>query len=70
MSDELKRVAEHREVFGATQNDGGFEVASSDASVKILIATIPPNVKKLDPALHRMFRFEMLTCYINVNYFV
>lgn len=39
-------------VLSMFSNERGFEISSSDATVKILIATIPPNVKKLDPAIH------------------
>ena len=48
------RSGDPQEVFSSVQNEGGFEVSSSEATVKILIATIPPNLKKLDPQLHRM----------------
>nr|XP_022307819.1 interleukin enhancer-binding factor 2 homolog [Crassostrea virginica] len=33
-------------------NDIGFEISASDGTVKCLITTIPPNLKKLDPELH------------------
>lgn len=39
-------------VLAMLTNDSGFEISSADASVKCLITTIPPNLKKLDPELH------------------
>jgi len=46
------RLGDTREVYSALLNDSGFEISSSEATVKVLIATIPPNLKKLDPQLH------------------
>jgi len=48
------RVGDPSETFSALTNEAGFQVSSSDATVNILIATIPPNLKKLDPQLHCM----------------
>jgi len=33
-------------------NESGFEISSPDATCKVLITTIPPNIKKLEPDLH------------------
>lgn len=44
--------ANPKEVFTLLLNDHGFEIKSVNASVKILISTIPPNFKKLDPLIH------------------
>ncbi|KAK6178502.1 interleukin enhancer-binding factor 2 homolog isoform X2 [Patella vulgata] len=49
--EELK-VQEPQEVLSMLTNETGFEISSADASVKCLISTIPPNLKKLDPELH------------------
>jgi len=53
VTDELRMSAEQHELYCTTPHEGGFEVSSAEASVKVLVATIPPNLKKLDPALHR-----------------
>lgn len=49
--DDMKN-AEPNEVLTMLPNDSGFEISSADATVKVLITTIPPNLKKLDPELH------------------
>jgi interleukin enhancer-binding factor 2 len=40
-------------------SETGFEISSSDATVRCLITTIPPNLKKLDPDLH----CKLTLCY-------
>jgi len=52
VTDDL-RSADPHEAYSALPNEGGFEISSSEATVKVLIATIPPNLKKLDQQLHR-----------------
>jgi len=49
---DVQAAAEPGEMFTTTPNEGGFEIYSAEAAVRVLVATIPPNLKKLDPALH------------------
>lgn len=51
VTDDLRK-AEPRTAFSSLTNEGGFEISSADATVKVMISTIPPNIKKLDPQLH------------------
>jgi len=46
------REAEATIVLQLAISPTGFELSTGDATVKILITTIPPNLKKLDPELH------------------
>jgi len=46
------RAAEPRQALTMLTSETGFEVSSHDATVRCLITTIPPNLKKLDPDLH------------------
>jgi interleukin enhancer-binding factor 2 len=46
------RVQDPHEVLSMLTNDRGFEVSSSDATVRILMTTVHHNLRKLDPELH------------------
>uniref|UniRef100_A0A8C6XQZ7 Interleukin enhancer binding factor 2 n=1 Tax=Naja naja TaxID=35670 RepID=A0A8C6XQZ7_NAJNA len=49
---ESLRAQDPAEVLTMLTNETGFEISSADATVKILITTVPPNLRKLDPELH------------------
>jgi len=65
VTDDL-RAADAHEAYSALPNEGGFEISSSEATVKVLIATIPPNLKKLDSQLHRMSSV-FVTCIYHLS---
>jgi len=49
---ETLKMKEPREVLTMIPNDKGFELSNTEATARLMITTIPPNLKKLDPALH------------------
>jgi len=49
---ETLKLKEPREVLTMIPNEKGFELSNTEASGRIMVTTIPPNLKKLDPALH------------------
>lgn len=36
-------------------NETGFEISSADATMKIIIATVPHNMSKLEPDVHSTY---------------
>lgn len=51
LNDELRKQ-DPKEFLKFTLNEEGFDVSSNAAVVKILIATVVPNLRKLEPDLH------------------
>jgi len=49
---ETLKMKEPREVLTMIPNEKGFELSNTEATCRIMVTTIPPNLKKLDPALH------------------
>ena len=49
---ETLKMKEPREVLTMIPNEKGFELSNTEASGRIMVTTIPPNMKKLDPTLH------------------
>ncbi|KAK7789143.1 hypothetical protein R5R35_013190 [Gryllus longicercus] len=51
VQEDLKAKDPH-EVLSMLTNDRGFEVSSSEATVRVLMTTVHHNLRKLDPELH------------------
>lgn len=49
---ETLKLKEPKEVLTMITNDRGFDLSSPEATVCILVTTIIPNLRKLDPSLH------------------
>jgi len=49
---ETMKKKEPREVLTMSPNEQGFELSNTEATCRIMVTTIPPNLKKLEPALH------------------
>jgi len=49
---ESVKETEPNEVLTMLTNEAGCEISSSEATIKIMVTTIPPNLKKIDPAMH------------------
>uniref|UniRef100_A0A8C8FXS9 DZF domain-containing protein n=1 Tax=Oncorhynchus tshawytscha TaxID=74940 RepID=A0A8C8FXS9_ONCTS len=49
---ETLRTQDPLEVLSMLPNETGFEISLADATVKILIATVPHNMRKLEPDVH------------------
>nr|CAD7416911.1 unnamed protein product [Timema cristinae] len=51
VQEELK-ITDPHEILSMLTNDRGFEVSSSDATVRVLVTTVHQNMRKLDPEVH------------------
>jgi len=49
---ETLKMKEPREVLTMIPNEKGFELSNTEATARLMITTIPPNLKKLDSSLH------------------
>jgi len=49
---ESMKQKEPKEVLSMIPNERGFDLSSPDATASILVTTVVPNLRKLDPALH------------------
>lgn len=50
------RTANPKEVLGMSVNEQGFDVSSSEATVRVLVTTVHQNLRKLDPELHMDYK--------------
>lgn len=55
-------------VLSMLTNETGFEISSADATVKILITTVPPNLRKLDSELHRMLHTNTSHVFLQMSF--